>query len=466
MDSVVYDAISSFQASNMGYTPGIRVTPLDSNATVAGTLSNNTFNILSTSYIDTGYPIESFDDATTGNIPRWTLAAGTGSVTAYTTWKTLGTQSILCSIGNTSSISINRSVPLDGSTQILFDYKSVYVGFDPVTLYVYIDSVQKFTMGLGATGNIYTDVSIPISGYTGNHDVKFTLSKPGASDSGIIALDNVRFNPVNSNSAYILKPANRVNLDRLMVPKAYIPNLTKGQVDILGAVTRSNTAQAGSSNTITLDTSASAVDGIYTGSMIILTSRIGVSQSRMLTGYVGATKVATVSPAWSVNPAINTGFSIYPVIASNVTTGYDFTQIDYSATPTINIMASLEKYSGASASPVIGIPLVLSTEVGDFWKTQPPAFSSNATTTYSTALSITGRARLDLISSFCGATGGIPWVRITIDGVVWATDLVVGATTATSGFDFPFNLQCNSSMLIEHKSAGAFLSNLAISYSK
>ena len=75
-------------------------------------------------------------------------------------------------------------------------------------------------------------------------------------------------------------------------------------------VVRANTAQAGASTTITLDASASASDDAYNGNGITITSGTGVAQVRHITDYVGATKVATVSSAWTTNPDSTSVFEI------------------------------------------------------------------------------------------------------------------------------------------------------------
>lgn len=74
---------------------------------------------------------------------------------------------------------------------------------------------------------------------------------------------------------------------------------------------RSNTAQAGSGTTITLDASASAVDNAYKGKRIIVTSGTGSIQDSLCTGYVGSTKVATVT-GWTsgTNPTSGSTFAI------------------------------------------------------------------------------------------------------------------------------------------------------------
>jgi hypothetical protein len=75
---------------------------------------------------------------------------------------------------------------------------------------------------------------------------------------------------------------------------------------------RSNTATAGAGSTVTLDASASATNDFYKGDLIYLTGGTGVGQYRVCTGYVGATKVATVTPAWATNPDNTSTFAVVP----------------------------------------------------------------------------------------------------------------------------------------------------------
>lgn len=82
------------------------------------------------------------------------------------------------------------------------------------------------------------------------------------------------------------------------------------------AVENTGTAQAGAASTITLASAASAVDSYYNGMEVYVYANTGAGQRRVISGYVGATRVATVSVAWSVNPD-NT--SAYQVSALQVT---------------------------------------------------------------------------------------------------------------------------------------------------
>jgi len=75
-------------------------------------------------------------------------------------------------------------------------------------------------------------------------------------------------------------------------------------------VQRANTAQAGGASTITLDASASATNDYYNGSLVTIVGGTGAGQSRVISDYVGATKVATVAKAWATNPSSDSVFFI------------------------------------------------------------------------------------------------------------------------------------------------------------
>lgn len=78
-----------------------------------------------------------------------------------------------------------------------------------------------------------------------------------------------------------------------------------------GTVVRSNTAQAGGASTITLDAGASASDDQYNGWAIKITGGTGAGQTRMISDYVGSTKVATVASAWTTQPDNTSTFTIF-----------------------------------------------------------------------------------------------------------------------------------------------------------
>jgi hypothetical protein len=62
------------------------------------------------------------------------------------------------------------------------------------------------------------------------------------------------------------------------------------------------TAQTGGASTITLGSGESATDGAYVNGTITITSGTGAGQTRTISAYVGATRIATVSVAWTTIP--------------------------------------------------------------------------------------------------------------------------------------------------------------------
>lgn len=93
--------------------------------------------------------------------------------------------------------------------------------------------------------------------------------------------------------------------------------------ETLLAAAHAGVATAGGAATITLAAGASAVDGAYRPLRIRITSGTGVGQVRIITGYVGATKVATVTPAWKTAVDATSNYSIdaqamYSPISSSI----------------------------------------------------------------------------------------------------------------------------------------------------
>ena len=75
---------------------------------------------------------------------------------------------------------------------------------------------------------------------------------------------------------------------------------------------RSNTAAAGAAGSITLDAAANATDDFFNDCWVFLTGGTGAGQARLISDYVGATKVASVIPNWVTNPDATTTFAILP----------------------------------------------------------------------------------------------------------------------------------------------------------
>jgi hypothetical protein len=90
------------------------------------------------------------------------------------------------------------------------------------------------------------------------------------------------------------------------------PSAVSGNITLTASTTHhdSGAAQAGTSTTITLKSTASATDDIYNGMYVTITSGTGAGQIRIIEDYVGSTKVATVTPAWTTTPTSASNYSV------------------------------------------------------------------------------------------------------------------------------------------------------------
>ena len=101
-----------------------------------------------------------------------------------------------------------------------------------------------------------------------------------------------------------------------ITPSAISGNIT---LTASSATTDTGSAQAGSSNTITLKASTSfTTDDQPNGMFIVLTSGAGAGQTRHIEDYVASTKVATVFPAWTTPPDATTNYKIAPFAESAI----------------------------------------------------------------------------------------------------------------------------------------------------
>lgn len=74
---------------------------------------------------------------------------------------------------------------------------------------------------------------------------------------------------------------------------------------------RVGNAQAGAAGSeIKLDTNASTTNDYYNDSIVCLISGTGAGQARVITGYNGGTRIATVDSSWSTNPDATTVYAI------------------------------------------------------------------------------------------------------------------------------------------------------------
>jgi hypothetical protein len=92
---------------------------------------------------------------------------------------------------------------------------------------------------------------------------------------------------------------------------------------------RKKTAAGGAAGSITLDASASATDDFYNNTLVQIVGGTGAGQSRIISDYVGATKVASVASNWVTNPDNTSVFIVWP--AGTATVNANMTHINSTA---------------------------------------------------------------------------------------------------------------------------------------
>lgn len=117
----------------------------------------------------------------------------------------------------------------------------------------------------------------------------------------------------------------------------------------INAAAVTGTAQVGgSTSTIKLAATASAVDDFYTGLPISITAGTGSGQSGIITDYNGTTKVATVSSKTWVAPDATSTYSIGAgVVYRPVSSGFEAVTLYF------NLDGVLHKFTGARGNAVL-----------------------------------------------------------------------------------------------------------------
>lgn len=126
------------------------------------------------------------------------------------------------------------------------------------------------------------------------------------------------------------------------------------------AAAQAGTAQAGAAAAITLAAAASAVDEAYRGLRITTTGGTGTGQSRTISTYAGATKVATVSQAWTTPPDVTTTYSIgaqvaYLPVSSGLESVYIYFNMDGKQHKLAGCRGTLDIEMNAKSIPVFKV---------------------------------------------------------------------------------------------------------------
>jgi hypothetical protein len=117
--------------------------------------------------------------------------------------------------------------------------------------------------------------------------------------------------PVNSPANASAQPEQKAVEDAAVAGALEHIAVTSG-----GTLYKTDTGQgqAGTSTSITLAATASATDDYYNAMTVYISDGVGSGQIRTITDYVGLTKVATVSVAWTTNPDNTSVYEVMPAV--------------------------------------------------------------------------------------------------------------------------------------------------------
>jgi hypothetical protein len=232
-------------------------------------------------------------------------------------------------------------------------------------------STIKLDAAASSTNNIYQGAKVVITGGTGVGQQRNIIAYSGST----------KIATVDKN--WVTTPDNTSTFDL--------------QVGTLAITSQEGTAQAGSATTITLASTANATDDYYNNSLVSILSGTGAGQTREITDYVGATKVATVA-AWSTNPDNTSVYAVIPAggNASDNTpaapTASEITSVLLARNPTVRNLSAVTSPTvedaltaalaqGAGAWAIVGTTLTLLNLDGSTFRTftldaAPPNASS------------------------------------------------------------------------------------------
>ena len=220
------------------------------------------------------------------------------------------------------------SLPSDASQavrMVAFEFSvstSYMLVFTPGRMYVFKDGA--LVTNINGSGNDYLAVSditssiIPTMNWTQQYDTLIVVHED---------LEPIKIFRGGNDSTWTASTLTLTNVpyydyDHLdLYPKSTItPSETSGTITVTASAYTGDTGslQAATTTTMTLKAAASAVDDIFVGLCIVMTSGAKSGQARKITDYVGATKVATVYPAWDTPPSAADNYKVVPYAAESV----------------------------------------------------------------------------------------------------------------------------------------------------
>lgn len=226
--------------------------------------------------------------------------------------------------------------------------------------------------------------------------------------------------------------------------------------------TRLNTAQGSTAgNAVTLDASASATNSIYKNCCISILAGTGVGQSRLIDGYTGATKIASVLPDWTTQPSSDSIFVLTPGLAdvekwrdtavtAPVTAGtpaVEWTpspfELKGTATASSASTITLDGNASATANFYCGMTILITTGTGKGQArlisgyttgrvaTVTPVWTTTPSATAGYILFPVGPAQIEG-ALFGNNSSGVAWNSGAITASTFATDSITSTALAAS----------------------------------
>jgi len=150
------------------------------------------------------------------------------------------------------------------------------------------------------------------------------LSRPLAGVSGLgfpaqLVGNEAVYDALSGGATFAIDATNNtvnIEVDDILVQAVADDDATATLDNFAGAINRAATgevdvATAGGASSITFAATASSQDDFYVGYKVHVTAGAAIGDIRTVTAYVGATKVATVTPAWTGAPVATDTYSVY-----------------------------------------------------------------------------------------------------------------------------------------------------------
>lgn len=208
-------------------------------------------------------------------------------------------------------------------------------------------------------------------------------------------------------------------------------------------VIQNGTAQAGAASTITLSSGASATDDIYNGQTVKLTGGTGAGQVRVIIGYVGSTKVATVNRSWQTNPDATT---TYTVLATDSPKTNSLLEVVSSSISGVTFPANFSSLS-ITAGGLVDITQAAADKV---WSTATRRLTDGTNIVLAKGTGITG---FNDIAATAIVSGGA--INTNSGSVSTVTSVTNGVTVSTNNDKTGYSLSTNDSPVIHNGTSQA-----------